>query len=304
MKELSLFKKIGITPQQIFYIVLADLFYALAMDLFYVGNNIAAGGLGGLGTVLNSIIGIPIGMTVMVLNIPIWLWGIRVKGKRYILITIITTSLFSAFVDLLSFLPCLSHDKLVAAICGGIIYGTAASFSVKAQLSAGGTDLLAKLIITKIKYLSLGQLLMMIDGSIVILAMFVYGEIEAGIYAILAIAITSIVTDKINSGFNKACMFYIFANQNVDKIADAILYEMNRGVTAIKAMGMYEKTERDILLAAVKPNEMPQLKAIIRRYDPTAFIILANAFEIVGNGFEDLGLTYSLEDEKNKKKIS
>lgn len=293
----TFFDKIGVTPKQIGYLMLANLCYALALDLFYVHNNIAAGGLAGVGTVLNSLFNLPVGAVVFVLNIPICIWGLRVKGKKFILTSLVAVVVYSLIVDALAFLPSVTDDKLVAVICGGILYGVAASFSVKAQISAGGTDLLAKLLITKLRHVSLGSLLMALDGSIVVLAMIVYGEIEAGIYAILAIAVTSIVTDKINSGFNKADMFYIFANKNIDKISHAILYDMGRGATCLTGVGMYGGKERQILMVVVKPNEMPRLKAIVHRYDPHAFIILTSAFEIIGEGFEDLNLTSTIHDD-------
>lgn len=296
-KKPTILEKLGVTPKQIGYLMLSDLFYALALDLFYVHNDIAAGGLAGIGTVLNSLFDLPVGVVVFILNIPICLWGLTLKGKSYIFMSLIAVAVYSTIVDVLAFLPSVTDDKLVAVICGGILYGVAASFSVKAQISAGGTDLLAKLIITKFRHISLGTLLMMIDGSIVCLAMVVYGEIEAGIYAILAIAVTSIVTDKINSGFNKADMFYIFANKNLDKISHAILYDMERGATCLTGTGMYAGAERKILLVVVKPNEMPRLKAIVHKYDPSAFIILTSAFEIIGEGFEDLNLTSTIHDD-------
>ena len=301
-KKPTLLEKFGVTPKQIGYLMLSDLFYALALDLFYVHNDIAAGGLAGIGTVLNSLFDLPVGVVVFILNIPICIWGLTLKGKSYIFLSLIAVAVYSAIVDILAFLPSVTDDKLVAVICGGILYGVAASFSVKAQISAGGTDLLAKLIITKFRHVSLGTLLMMIDGSIVCLAMIVYGEIEAGIYAILAIAVTSIVTDKINSGFNKADMFYIFANKNLDKIAHAILYDMERGATCLTGTGMYAGAERKILLVVVKPNEMPRLKAIVHKYDPSAFIILTSAFEIIGEGFEDLNLTSTIHDDDDIEK--
>lgn len=297
MKTPSFLEKVGVTPRQILYLMLANLFYALALDCFYVHNNIAAGGLAGIGTVLNSVVGLPVGLTVFVLNIPICLWGLKIKGKVYIVMSLIAVAVYSGMVDVLAFLPSLTDDRLVAVICGGILYGVAASFSVKAQISAGGTDLLAKLLITKLRHVSLGQLLMCIDGSIVVLAMCVYGEIEAGIYAILAIGTTSLVTDKINSGFNRADMFYIFASKNLDKISNAILYDMGRGATLLTGEGMYAHTERKILLVVVKPNEMPRLKAIVHKYDPHAFIILSSAFEIIGEGFDGVDLTTTIRDD-------
>lgn len=297
MTETKFWDKIGVQPKQILYLLFADVLYSLALDLFYVHNGIAAGGLAGIGTVLNNLLSLPVGAVVFVLNIPICIWGLKIKGKKFIITSMLSTMLYSIVVDLLSFLPSLTDDKIVAVICGGILYGTAASFSVKAGISSGGTDLLAKLIITKLKSLSLGTLLMMIDGSIVVMAMIAYKNIGAGIYALLAIAVTAMVTDKINSGFNKADMFYIFVDKNLDKISDAILYDLGRGTTLIEGMGMYSGSNKKILLTVVKPSEMPKLKSIVHKYDPTAFIILTSAFEIIGNGFENLDLTTAINEE-------
>ena len=297
----ALMEKVGVTPKRIVYLLIADLLYALSLNLFYVPHEIAAGGLAGIGTAINSLVPIPIGVLMFLMNLPICLWGVKVKGVRFVALSMVAMGIYSAFVDVLSFLPSLTEDRLVAVICGGIIYGVAASCTVKAQISAGGTDLLAKLIITKIKTMSLGSLYMCIDGCVVIFAIFMYGEIEAGIYAILAIAICSLVTDKLNSGFNKADVFYIFANENIGLISKAIMEDLGRGVTALNGTGMYLNTDRQILFVVVKPNEVPTLKEIVREYDPSAFIVLASASEIIGKGFEGTNLTESLADNKPKK---
>ena len=211
--------------------------------------------------------------------------------------SVLTIGVFSLIVDGLSFLPCLSHDKIVAVVCGGIIYGTSAYFSVRAQISTGGTDLLAKLLITKFKTVSVGQMLMILDGTIVVLAMIAYRNIESGIYAILAIAVSAAVTDRLNSGFSKASMFYIFYNKNFDKIVDAVLHEMGRGATVIKGEGIFAHKERNILLVAVKAHEVPQLKDIVHKYDPSAFVVLSSVTEVIGEGFEGLNLTATIHDD-------
>ncbi len=298
-RKRTILSKAGISLNQIKYLLLANLGYALAINLFYLDNNIAAGGLAGIGTILNYFLSIPVGVAVFCLNLPICLWGLTIKGKKYIIVSVITVGVFSIIVDALSFLPCITHDKIVAVVCGGMIYGVSAYFAVRAQISTGGTDLLAKLLITKFKAISVGQMLMMIDGSIVIMAMFVYKNIESGIYAILAIAVAAIVTDKLNSGFNKASMFYIFANKNIDKIVNAILYDMGRGATLIRGEGVFKHQERDILIVVVKSFEAPRVKDIVHKYDRSAFTILSPATEIIGEGFESLNLTATIHDDDN-----
>ena len=140
---------------------------------------------------------------------------------------------------------------------------------------------------------------MCIDGSIVVMSMLAYGNIEVGIYAILAIAVSSIVTDKMNSGFNRAQMFYIFTNQNIDKITEAILFDMDRGVTSITGTGKYSNTDKEILMVVVKPAETHKLKQLVHKYDPSAFIVLVSANEIIGNGFEGTNLTETVNDSSS-----
>ena len=295
----KLFEKLELRPQQIIYLLLANIGYALAVHLFYMENNITAGGLTGIGTLIDHFLGIPVGVAVFCLNLPICLWGLTIKGKKYILYSVITVGVFSFIIDSLSFLPCLTNDKLVAVVCGGIIYGVAAYCSIRAQISTGGTDLLAKLLITKFKCITIGQMMMLIDGSIVVLAIIVYHNIEAGIYALLAIAVSAIVTDKLSSGFNKATMFYIFPTKNMEKMTYAIINDMVRGGTVLNGRGIYANTDKEILLCVVKTSETPRLKDIVHKYDPSAFIILSPATEIIGQGFESLNLTSTIHDDDN-----
>ena len=301
-KKLS--ERIGITKEQILYLLLADVLYALALNLFYVGNKIAAGGFAGVATVINSFIPIPIGTAVFTMSIPVVIAAWKVKGAAYTLMAMATTAVYSLIVDVLSFLPTITDDKLVAVVCGGILYGLGASLAIKAHMSSGGTDLLGKVLITKFRTLSIGTLQMMIDGTIVIVAAVAFKDIGAAIYAILAIGVCSVVTDLMNRGFNRAQMFLIFCDKNQQEIADAILYNMGRGVTEFKGIGKYSNNEKDILMAVVKPSETHVLKTIVKQLDPTAFMVLVSANEIIGEGFEDTNLTETVAEKKMIEEIS
>ena len=296
--------KFDITKEQVMYLLLADVLYALALNLFYVGNKIAAGGFAGVATVINSFIPIPIGLAVFIMSIPVVIAAWKVKGGTYTIMAVATTAVYSLIVDVLSFLPTVTDDKLVAVICGGILYGFGASLAIKAHLSSGGTDLLAKVLITKFRTLSIGTILMTIDGSIVILAAIAFKDIGAAIYAILAIATCSVITDLMNRGFNRAQMFLIFCDKNLEQISDAILYEMGRGATSLRGTGKFSNSEKEILLVVVKPSETHILKEIVHKLDPTAFMVLVSANEIIGEGFEDTNLTETVEEkmmlEENK----
>ncbi len=296
MKKLS--EKTGIKKEQILYLLLADVFYAMALNLFYVGNKIAAGGFAGLATVINSFIPIPIGIAVFIMTIPLVIVAWKVKGAAYTLMALATTGVYSLIVDLLSFLPTVTDDKLVAVVCGGIFYGLGASMAIKAHMSSGGTDLLGKVLITKFRTLSIGTIQMAIDGTIVIIAAIAFRDIGAAIYAILAIGVCAVVTDLMNKGFNRAQMFLIFCDKNQQEISDAILFKMGRGATAFKGVGQYSNSEKDILMVVVKPNETHILKSIVQQLDPTAFMVLVSANEIIGEGFEDTNLTETMQEKK------
>lgn len=299
----TILRRIGITKEQVFYLLIADVFYAMALNLFYVGNKIAAGGFAGIATVINSFIPIPIGAAVFIMSIPVVIAAWKVKGATYTLMALATTAVYSIIVDLLSFLPTISDDKLVAVVCGGILYGLGASMAIKAHMSSGGTDLLGKVLITKFRTLSIGTLQMMIDGTIVVVAAIAFKDIGAAIYAILAIGVCSVVTDLMNKGFNRAQMFLIFCDRNQQEIADAIMFSMGRGVTQFKGVGKYSNSEKDILMAVVKPSETHILKSIVQQLDPTAFIVLISANEIIGEGFEDTNLTETVQEKKMIEEI-
>ena len=291
-------EKTGIKKEQILYLLLADVLYALALNLFYVGNKIAAGGFAGIATVINAFIPIPVGTAVFLMSIPVVIVAWKVKGAAYTLMALATTAVYSIIVDVLSFLPTISEDKIVAVVCGGILYGLGASLAIKAHMSSGGTDLLGKVLITKFRTLSIGTLQMMIDGTIVVVAAIAFRDIGAAIYAILAIGVCSVVTDLMNKGFNRAQMFLIFCDKNQKEISDAILYSMGRGATAFKGIGQYSNNEKDILMVVVKPSEAHILKSIVRELDPTAFMVLVSANEIIGEGFEDTNLTETISEKK------
>ncbi|MBQ4382296.1 MAG: YitT family protein, partial [Oscillospiraceae bacterium] len=134
-------KNIG-TPGEYLHLIVGNLLFALGFDLFLAGNDIAAGGFGGLGLVLSRLIPVSVGTVVFVLSIPVFIWSFKVEGAKYTLSALISTVAFSAFTDALSFLPTLTNNKLMAAVCGGILYGLAAFVLVRGRVSGSGSDLL------------------------------------------------------------------------------------------------------------------------------------------------------------------
>ncbi|HWQ58201.1 MAG TPA: YitT family protein [Clostridia bacterium] len=275
----------------------ANVGYALTLRFFLAENRIAGGGLTGIGIIVTSFVDFPIGAFVLLCDIPIFIWAAFVKDRTYMITTVVAAVVYSVTTDLFAFLPTLTDNLLVASVCGGVSYGVFVAVMARADCSTGGTDLLVKLLVTKCKSITLGTAYLIVDGLIVVTSMVVFKSFELGLYAAVVIALYSYVSDFIIRGFNRASIFYIITN-NPEPVADAIMSEMERGVTKLSGMGMYEKTERSVLMTVVRPREVYKIKDIVKRCDPRAFAVLSSANEVMGEGFSEIDYT------KNKKDVA
>jgi uncharacterized membrane-anchored protein YitT (DUF2179 family) len=295
-------KKSGITLQALICILLGNAGQAVAFNCFFSPNEIAAGGFGGLALVLSTLIPISVGLLVIILSVPMFIWSYFVQGLEYTISALLSTVAFSAFVDLFSFLPCLTENKLLAAICGGLIYGAAAYILVRGYVAGTGTELLARLMVTKIRHISMGTMILILDGIVILLSVIVFGDLETSIYAIGSIAIASYSLDALIKGGNKAVIFQIITDGDADKLADEIMKSLDRGVTLIPAKGMYERKERDMLMVVVSPREVYAFKDIVRRLCPNAFIVMLSANEVMGEGFGGLDVTVPVKNVSEEQR--
>lgn len=282
------------------YIIFGNIGYAVAYNCFFAGNNIAAGGFGGLGLVLSHFIPLTVGTIVMIISVPVFIWSYVVQGFKYTVSALISTAAFSLLVDLFSFLPSVTDNRLLAALCGGAIYGASAMILIRGRVSGSGTDLLARLIVTKVRFISLGAMLFTLDAAVILISIIAFGDIEGGIYAAGSMFVTSYVLDHLVRGLNKASLFQVITNVPVDMLTEQIYKKLERGVTLVPVTGVYKKEERNMLLIVVSNRQVYEMKDIIRQYAPDAFVMLLSANEIMGEGFHGLDVTVpvkELEDE-------
>lgn len=258
----------------------------LALRLFFIDNQIAAGGFSGIATVLNYIIPVSVGNLVFIMNCPMILIAARVMGWRYAAKTLLAVTCFTVALNLAEVIPVATTDRFAAAVFGGIFYAIGALSFLYAKASSGGSDLASRLLLRKFRHLSLGRMFLVVDGLCVLLAVVVYGDLEAGVYAMTAIAVFSFSLDRIISGFNVADICYIITSLPPEDMARDIMREMHVGVTLQDGLGMFENTRRSILMVVVRPREIQKLKVIIRRHDPKAFLVVAWASEVLGGGFK------------------
>lgn len=280
--------------------VIANIGYAVTLRLFLSGNRIAGGGLTGLGVVVTSFIHLPIGLFVILCDVPIFIWAAFVKDRAYMITTVIAAIVYSALTDLFAFLPTVTDNLLIASVCGGVSYGVFVAVMARADCSTGGTDLLVKLFVTKFKNISLGGMYMLVDGLVVLTSIIMFRSFELGMYAAIVIALYSYVSDLIIRGFNKASIFYIVTD-NPEPIAQAIMTDMNRGVTLLHGMGMFAHTDRSVLMTVVRRREVYKIKDIVKRIDPKAFAVLTSANEVMGEGFSEIDYTKNKKDAALEK---
>ena len=299
-------KRIGVTWKSLAYILVGNLGLALAMDCVFTPNEIAAGGFGGVGIIVNSLLPqISVGTVIFVISIPVFLWSYFVQGLSYTLSALLSTAAFSVLSDALTFLPCLTQNKMLAAICGGALYGVSGAALVRGYVAGSGTDLLARLIVTKVRHLSLGTSLFICDAAVIAASVVAFGDIESGIYAAGAIVVCSYTMDKVIHGLNKAVVFQIITpdDETSERLSRVIMEKLDRGVTMIPAVGMYQRSDRSMLMVAVSPKQIYEVKDLIHEHAPGSFVVMLHANEVMGEGFKGLDVTVPVKDISDRDKM-
>jgi len=259
---------------------------ALAYPMFFLENNIAPGGLSGIAMMLNHLWGFPVGLSTFIMNLPLFALGYRQRGHAFILRSFAAMTAVSFLIDWLP-VPTLTFDPLLAALGGGVLLGLGLGLVLRADATTGGTDMAAALLHRRFPILSIGGILLAID-CIVILGAGIVFEPQAALYALVALYVSTRVMDTVVVGFDTARAFYIISDQHTE-IARRILDELSRGATILNGHGAYSGKERNVLLCVVKRLQVPQLKRIVASVDPTAFMIVTHAHEVIGEGFLGLG---------------
>lgn len=272
----------------ILFMTAGAIIYAIAINGFTAPNNIAPGGVTGVATMLNYAIGTPIGVVVFIINIPIVIWAVVEIGYKLVTKTIICIILNSLAIDILApIIPVYHGDPLIITLIGGVCEGVGLSLVFFRGATTGGTDMVARLLNHRLRHMSMGKLMLMLDGCIVVVSAFVYHSIESAVYACVVIFVSTQLIDTIMYGtdIGNGKMFFIFSKES-EKIAERIMTELERGATFIKSRGAYMQQEGEMLLCAVRRFEVYHISEIIRTTDPDAFVIVGDAGEITGEGFK------------------
>ena len=272
----------------ILFLTLGSAVYAVSFVWCYVPNDIAFGGITGVAQIINYVFpAAPIGVTVIVLNVPLFLLGWKLIGGRLLVSSLYTMFISSVFIDLLNMYEWRPMEQpLLACIFGGVLLGLSLGIVFQQGATTGGTDLIARLLKLKLSWLPMGKLLMGIDLTVILLVSITFHTLDTALYGLVGLYISTIVMDGVLYGMDTAKVAYIISDRNKE-IAHAIVHDLDRGVTILHGQGAYTGAEKQVLMCAFKQREIAAIKAAVKDIDPSAFLIVCNAHEVLGEGFRD-----------------
>lgn len=266
------------------HVLIGSAIVALAFNLFLRPNQIASGGVSGFSIIVESILGITPAFTQWALNIPLFFAGIILLGGfKYGAKTLVGTIFLPWVVFITRYIEPATQDPLLGALFGGIGVGIGLGIVFRSNSSTGGTDLAAQ-IIHKYTGFSLGGCVFIIDGLIVLTSAIVFG-IELALYALIALYITGKTIDLVQMGVGYAKIALIISEKQ-EEVQEGILKDVDRGVTKLEGYGGFTNHKRPVLMCVVNQTEVTKLKQIVKKIDPTAFVIVTNATEVLGEGFK------------------
>lgn len=288
------------------YLVLGVFIMAFAVGNILEPARLVTGGAAGLAIVVKEVTakvffvngmaefmnglfaqGVPLWITTLALNIPLFIAAYKYKGKRFLGKSFAGTLLLSLFLAILPQKQFMPEDLLLNALFGGILEGVGLGLVLKAKGSTGGSDLLATLLHQKWPHYSISRIMAVIDGVIVMLGVLVFGVMHGG-YSLITVYLVAYVSDLVVAGFGKSVLVHIISDR-YGEIANCIMKELERGVTALPSLGLYRNKERQMLLCVVSKKQLVYVKEIVYNLDPKAFVMLTDTRETLGEGFNKMG---------------
>lgn len=279
-------KKILNTFKEAFLLALGCFLIAIALNLFFDPFNIAPGGISGLSIVISSVTNLSLSFLSLLFNIPLFLIACKILSKKDMIKTLAGVTLLTLCLKLTSSLSNLTvtNDLLLATISGSVLLGVGLGIIFRINGTTGGTDLIGLLINKFLPFISSAVLMGIADFIVVVLSGIISKEIEIALYSALSVYLIVKVIDFIVIGFNYSKSFMIISDNTVE-ISNAIINNLGRGATLLKATGAYTNNEKNVVLVVISKRQVVTLKKLIKSIDPNAFIIVSDVHEALGEGF-------------------
>ncbi len=278
------------TADNLFWLI-GCISYSAGVTVFAVPNNIAQSGMTGIAVVLNYLFNTPVGITNFILNVPLFILAFIFIGKRFTYKTLWVTAILSASMDFMSFLVSegiipsyIKGDRLLAAVFCGLFCGFGLAMIFLRNATSGGTDIIMRLIRRRFPHVSVGRMILIVDAVVIFSSAAVFRSIESALYAVIQIIISSALIDRILYGASSGKMLLIFTEKAND-ITKVITENLHRGVSIVPIVGGYTGERKSMLIAVLRGYEVSYVRRLIKEIDDNTFIVIAEAGEILGEGF-------------------
>lgn len=274
------------------FIIVGTGLMALAINSIFVSIGLVTGGFTGIAIIIKNVTGniveggVPLWLTNLLLNIPAFFLGYKIKGAHFLGRTIFATVVLSAWLFFLPSFPICDGDNILAVLFGGAFSGIGIGLVFMGRATTGGTDFISAIIQHYLKHYSIAQILQIIDGVIVFAGAYVFG-LNKALYAIVVIYIVAKVTDSMIEGVKFSKAAFIITDKK-EEVSTAIMDRVERGITSLSAMGMYSREEKNMLICVVSKKEIVELKEIVLNVDQRAFVIVSDVREVLGEGFLEI----------------
>lgn len=272
-----------------FKIVLGSALYAFGFQYFLFPNNVVSSGVVGISTIINYVTGFPIGIMTIIINIPLFVISWRQFGLKFLVSSAVAMLLNSLLMDAFAAMNfAATHDPLLAAVYGGVIRGFGLGLIYSTTATAGGTDIIAKLLRRKYQYINFSTFLLSMDVVIFLIFALLFGKLDSAMYSAICMFISSQVIDIVLYGAVNSKVCYIITDKS-EAIKDGIVNRLHRGVTYLHGVGAWSGQEKNIILCVIKRSQIVELKKLIREIDESSFMIVSDSREVFGKGFTYIG---------------
>lgn len=276
--------------KDIMLMIIGSYLVSLSINMFLLPHKMSTGGASGIATIIYYIFKVPMGITILLINLPLFIMSIIKLGKGFTFKTITSTVLLSIFLEFFKYDSIIAKapiDLLMSCIFGGIITGLGLSLVLKSGSSSGGSDLLANIIYRCTSVQSLSQVLLIIEAVIILATVIAFKDVNLGLYSLISLFISTKVIDVVFEGIDKTKVATIITKKT-DKVIGAILNELQRGATITNTLGAHSKKENTTITCIITRSQISKLKQIIRENDSKAMMYITTANEAIGNGFKPI----------------
>ena len=266
-------------------VVLGCAVFSLGFDLFLAPHEINCGGLSGLAQVLVEWFGLgTVGQVTALINVPLFILGGKKIGKRFFFGSFVGMMAMSGFLDLFTAIPVPQTEPLLGSLYGGLISGVGMGLVFLSGVSSGGSDSIVRLIKRRHRNVPIGRISLCLDVAVALLTGIVFEDFSKTLYSGVTLYVSSMIIDGVIYRFDYSKVALIISGK-YEKIAQAITQKLGRGVTLLDGAGYYSRKETQVVLSAIKRQQVAELKELVVAIDPDAFIILQEAHQVLGDGF-------------------